>query len=69
MSINFVEDLLLYMLLKRQIKLSTVNIRGELPIGSISWLGPNWVHVEVQDMDNIVVHQDIAYYNKTSLGS
>ena len=30
-------------------------VRGEPVIGSISWLGPNWVHVWVQEIDNIPV--------------
>ena len=41
---------------------------GEVAIGSISWLGPNWVHVQVQEIDNIVLNQDISQYDKTSLG-
>ena len=50
-------------------------VRGELVYGrdlsehrAISRLGPNWVHIRVREIDNIVVNQDIAQYDKTSLG-
>ena len=49
-------------------KRELVNVRSELAIGSISWLGPNWVHVWVQEIDNIVVDLYIFQCNKTSLG-
>ena len=35
---------------------------------AISWLGPNWVQLRVQEIDNIVVNQDISHCDKTSLG-
>ena len=51
------------------------NVRGQPVYGrdlseyrAISQLGPNWVHVRVRGIDNIVVNQDIAQCNKTSLG-
>ena len=36
-------------------KTISISVRGEPAIGSISWLGSNWVHVRVQEIDNIVV--------------
>ena len=35
---------------------------------AISLLGPNWVHVCVREINNIVVNQDISQCDKTSLG-
>ena len=35
---------------------------------AISRLRPNWVHVRVREIDNIVVNQDISQCDKTSLG-
>ena len=35
---------------------------------AISRLGPNWVHVRVREIDNIVVNQNISQCDKTSLG-
>ena len=50
-------------------------VRGEPVYGrdlskhrAISRLGPNWVHVRVREIDNIVVNQDISQCDKTSLG-
>ena len=30
-------------------------VSGEVVTGSISWLSPNWVHIQVREIDNIVV--------------
>ena len=50
-------------------------VRGEPVYGrdlsehrAISRLGPNWVHVRVQEIDNNIVNQDISNCDKTSLG-
>ena len=43
-------------------------VRGKPATGSVTQLGPNWVHVQVREIDNIVVNQDISYCNKTLFG-
>ena len=39
----------------------------EAEIVSISWFGPNCVHILIRDIDNIVVNQDISQVDKTLL--
>ena len=43
--------------------ISEETVRGKPAIGSISWIGPNWVHVQVREIDNIVLNQDISQYD------
>ena len=55
--------------------LQHLTVRGEPGYGrdlseheAISQLGPNWVYIQMQEINNIVVNQDISQCDKTSLG-